>query len=491
MNTVTPAVRTAWPRSVAFLLTVSALLALSGCASHLQGAGAPAAVAVEPAPSTVPEWWKAVTKAAEGDPAFVGISAGVAEGSGRQTMAFGNSVLAPGATVTTSTRFRIGSVSKQFTSAAILLLAEEGRLTLDDKVSRFLPELQHSGEITIRQCLAHTSGYPDYYPLDFTDSRLATPIAPIDLARRSTSGQLDFPPGDHFSYSNTGYVVAGLIVEKASGVSLGDFLQRRIFVPLGMVNTTIFDGPPVESRDARGYTAFGLGPVSESLYESTGSLFGAGGIISTPTDLTLWLLALADGKVLRPASLIEMTTPFRFNDGRISRYGLGLSIRSVNGYQIWGHSGAVAGFQTLVQVIPAKRTAVAICINSEGSIIDTFRDPLIALLTKPSVPAAPVVNGPTIEAVVREWIARYATGNIDRSQLSDEFAAYLTPERLAGTRPALAALGAVQSVDVGTPAERGGFEVSSCKVTCRNGKLETVLYRNPNGKIEQFFVQRR
>src|SRR5947209_6798862 len=135
------------------------------------------------------------------------------------------------------TSFAIGSNTKQFTCAALLLLQQEGKLSLDDKVAKYYPDLTSAGEITLRDLVNHVSGYPDYYPLDFVDRRMQKPIDPDQLIRQYAGGKLDFEPGTRWSYSNTGFVIAGRVVEKVSGEAFGEFLAKRIFQPLGMSHT--------------------------------------------------------------------------------------------------------------------------------------------------------------------------------------------------------------------------------------------------------------
>ena len=146
---------------------------------------------------------------------------------------YGKSSLERNSPVGPDTMFAIGSVTKQFTSACILLLAEEGKLSVQDKVGKYFPHLTKSQEITLLDLMNHVSGYPDYYPLDFVDRRMARPISPDQLLREYAEGKLDFEPGTRWSYSNTGYVILGLVVEKVAGESFGKFLEHRILKPTG------------------------------------------------------------------------------------------------------------------------------------------------------------------------------------------------------------------------------------------------------------------
>ena len=179
--------------------------------------------------------------------------------------------------------FAIGSVTKQFTCATVLLLAEEGKLSVNDPVAKYFPNLTRAKDITLLDLMQHVSGYPDYYPLDFVDRRMQKPIAEDELLRQYAGAKLDFEPGSKYSYSNTGYILLGRVVEQVSGESFGAFVARRIFKPLGMANT-VYEPGPSDSRLAKGYTTFALSEPEEIGPEAKGWIGAAGGIFSTPTD---------------------------------------------------------------------------------------------------------------------------------------------------------------------------------------------------------------
>ncbi len=169
---------------------------------------------------------------------FTGLSVAVMK-DGKVVLArgYGKASLKNGEAVGTDTLFAAGSVTKQFTCACVLLLAEEGKLSVHDKVGKYYPGLTRADDITLYDLMTHASGYPDYYPLDFVDRRMEKAIAPDDLIRRYAGGKLDFEPGARWSYSNTGYILLGRIVEKVSGKPFGEFLQERILKPVGMEAT--------------------------------------------------------------------------------------------------------------------------------------------------------------------------------------------------------------------------------------------------------------
>ncbi len=197
------------------------------------------------------------------------------------------------------TAFAVGSVTKQFTSACILLLAEDGKLSVDDKVAKYYPNLTSAGEISLYDLMAHTSGYADYYPLDFVDRRLREPIVEDALLAEYAGAELDFEPGARWSYSNTGYTLLGRVVEKASGQPMGQFLKERVLDPLGMTHSAFEPGSDLKGR-RKGYTSFALGPLEPAVPEAKGWLGAAGGLWSTGPDLARWDLALMGERVLKP-----------------------------------------------------------------------------------------------------------------------------------------------------------------------------------------------
>ena len=152
--------------------------------------------------------------------------------------AYGNAKIEPKTLATPEMRYSIGSISKQFTAAAVLLLQEQRKLTLDDKVAKYIPDLTRANEVTIRQLLSHTSGYQDYWPQDYVMPMMLQPVTPQKILEMFAHKDLDFDPGTKWQYSNTNYVIAGVIVEKVSGMPLLEFLQKNVFTPLGMKSTS-------------------------------------------------------------------------------------------------------------------------------------------------------------------------------------------------------------------------------------------------------------
>src|SRR6185369_11560410 len=200
----------------------------------------------------------------------------VANGRLAYAKAYGDARVDPRTPATVEMRYSIGSVSKQFTATAMLMLAEEGKLSLDDPVARFLPDLTRAKDVRIRQLLSHTSGYSDYWPQDYVPPFMLRPATSESILGRWARQPLDFEPGTKYQYSNTGYVAAGMIVEKASGTPLLDFLKKRIFVPLGMQSVADVDRGRLTESDPVGYMRYGLGPLRVAPKEGPGWLFAAG-----------------------------------------------------------------------------------------------------------------------------------------------------------------------------------------------------------------------
>jgi CubicO group peptidase (beta-lactamase class C family) len=263
-----------------------------------------------------------------------------------------------------STRFRLGSITKQFTAASILLLQERGKLNIDDPVGKYMPDAPAAwSKITIYNVLTHTSGipsftgFPDYRASEWKDTN------PTELVGRFRDKPLDFEPSTKFFYSNSGYVLLGYLIEKVSGQTYADFLQQNIFTPLGMKDTGIDSNAAILPQRAQGYRRSPHG-IEHDGYISMTIPFSAGALYSTTGDLLKWEQALFGGKVLKPESLAKMTTPFK------SDYGCGLFIRTVDGHKLVTHGGGIEGFNTSLNYYPDDKLTVIVLGNLAGGAPD-------------------------------------------------------------------------------------------------------------------------
>ena len=419
-------------------------------------------------------------------PKHVGLSVAIVK-DGELVLAkgYGKRSLADGRAVAPVTLFAIGSVTKQFTCACVLLLAEEGKLSVHDPVAKFYPDLTRATDITLLDLMNHVSGYSDYYPLDFVDRRMQQPIAEDEMLRQYAGGKLDFEPGTKYSYSNTGFILLGRVIEKVSGQPFTEFLTQRILKPLGMEHTA-YEPAANDPRVATGHTSFALSAPEATGPEAKGWIGAAGGIFSTPTDLAKWNLALISGKVLQPMSYALMTSSRKLTDGRLSDYGCGLQVEIQGGRQLIMHTGAVSGFNAYNATIPGTHSVVIVFVNLEGGLGSIPGD-LLGLLLK--VPATiPDIAGPPAADAAKVLLAQYQQGEVDRSRLSDEFSAFLTTEKLEGAAARLKRFGTPTKAEVISRNERGGMEVTTTRLTFESGQLRTLMYRQPDGTVEQFFV---
>ena len=288
------------------------------------------------------------------------------------------------------------------------------------------------------------SGYRDYYPLDFVDRPMARPLPSGEIVKMFASRPLDFEPGSRYSYSNTGYLLLGQIVEKAGGEPMATAFERRLFKPLGLAHTR-YEPKRGEPGLAEGYTPLGLGAAEPSIPEGEGWIGAAGGIWSTPSDLLAWDLALMDGKVLSPASWKTMTTPRPLTEGRSSPYGCGQSIRDRGPTLYLEHSGGVSGFNARNVFIPASKSGFAAMANADwsGGVLNTIQSAVLAKLMPTA--DAPAIAGKPAKDAAMDLLTQIRANSVDRAQLGEEFNAFLTPERVAAISKTLTEAGEVQS----------------------------------------------
>ncbi len=385
--------------------------------------------------------------------------------------------------------YQIASISKQFTAAAVLLLRRDGKLSLDDAVSKYISGITGGDTITIRQLLSHTSGLQDYWPQDYSFAAMEKPTTPQGIVDRWARKPLDFASGTQWQYSNTGYVVAGLIVEKVAGEPLLPFLQRRVFKPLGMkaMDQDLATGP----RYPQGYHRYALGPVRPERPAASGWLYAAGELAMSPTDLARWDLARLNRQLLTPEEWTLQETAIKLADGKDTGYGLGVDVGEQNGRRIVEHGGEAVGFLSENIVYPDEKAAIVVLTNSDfGNAFTT----IAADLAKIVLPAG---TGQATEPARTTTAARHVydmlrSGRLDRTLMTDDANYYFTAEALADYRASLSALGEPTGFEaVRAPRLRGGFVNRNYRVTYPGRTLNVITYAEPgeNGRYEQFLVQ--
>ena len=400
--------------------------------------------------------------------------------------AYGRARLDPATDAKPDMRYSIGSVSKQFLAGAILLLVQDGKLSLDDRVSKYLPNLTQAGDVTIRELLSHTSGYQDYYPQDYVAPFMEKSATAESILDQWARKPLDFDPGTRWQYSNTNYVIAGRIVERVTGGPFFSFLAKRILQPLGMTSAIDLDEQTLGSTDAAGYTRFASGPPRPARPEGRGWLYAAGELAMTAHDVALWDISLIDHKLLKPASFEAMTPPVRLRNGAPTDYALGVGVWDAGGHPKLSHGGAVAGFVSLNTVWPDQAAAVVVLANEDGSSAPGSITSQIAPLV---LTAAEDPEGEHALQQARQIFDGLVEGKIDRSLLSSNADAYFTREVLEDASVSLKALGPPASLKQTSVELRGGMTYRHFQIQFTGKSLHLSTLTLPNGKLEQYLIQ--
>ncbi|MEP6707761.1 MAG: serine hydrolase domain-containing protein [Pyrinomonadaceae bacterium] len=398
--------------------------------------------------------------------------------------AYGDARLEPRTPATPQMRYSIGSISKQFTATAILLLQEQRKLSLDDKVSRFIPELTRANEVTIRQLLSHTSGYQDYWPQDYVMSMMLQPVTAQKIMDTWARKPLDFEPGTKWQYSNTNYVIAGVIVERASGMSLLRFLREKVFTPLGMKSVANIDQEKLGNTDPTGYLRYALGPLRPAPKEGKGWLFAAGELAMPAEDLAKWDISIMDRKLMNLMSYSEFERAVLLKNGVSTGYGLGVDVGTEAGHRALSHGGEVSGFTAENIVFPDERVAVVALTNQDAAgAAGEIAHGIAPLLLATNDPAAPQKT-----EQARKIFVGLQEGTIDRSLLTDNANAYFSELALKDFASGLAPLGTPQEFTQTRQGLRGGMTLRVYRIKFSQKTLRAWTYEMPDGKLEQYQI---
>lgn len=295
--------------------------------------------------------------------------------------------------------FEIGSVTKQFTAVATLMLVEQGKVALDADIRTYLPDFPDKGErITVENLLTHTSGIKNYTDIPAWREKIREDVSLQELIAFFKDEPLDFKPGTKWSYSNSGFVLLGAIVEKASGIAYAKFMQANIFEPLSMKHTGYGDATRLIPNRATGYHQTPDGFVNAD-YHSMTHPHAAGALVSSVDDLAIWDAAVSSGKLLKKESWARAFTDYKLADGSLAGYGYGWQIEAVKGRRIIHHGGGIPGFITEVLRMPDDGIYVAMLTNCEPPVADLTRlAELIALdaAGAPYVEPKPVAVDPAV-----------------------------------------------------------------------------------------------
>ena len=408
----------------------------------------------------------------------------VKDGQIAYVKAYGDAKLEPKLPATPQMRYSIGSISKQFTATAILLLQEQGKLSLDDKVGKYVPDLTRANEVSIRQLLSHTSGYQDYWPQDYVMPMMLQPVTAQKIMEMWAKKPLDFEPGTKWQYSNTNYVIAGVIVEKVSGMPLLKFLQQKVFTPLGMNSVADIDQEKLGDTDPTGYLRYALGPLRPAPKEGKGWLFAAGELAMPAQDLAKWDISIIDQKLLKSSSYGELGADVRLKNGLATQYGLGVSVNSQAGHRALSHGGEVSGFTAQNIVFPDDRAAVVVLTNQDAaSAAGPIAGGIAPLLFATNDPATP-----TKLEQAKKIFSDLQQGKIDRSLFTSNANAYFSDQALQDFAAGLGPLGTPQSFTQASQGLRGGMTLRVYIVRFPQKVLRAWTYEMPDGKLEQYQI---
>jgi D-alanyl-D-alanine carboxypeptidase len=408
----------------------------------------------------------------------------VYDGSVALTRAYGLARFDPPTPAVPTMRYPIGSISKQFTATAVAMLAADGKLSLDDKVADYFPHVTRADDITLRQLLSHTAGIRDYWPQDYVPPSMLQPITTQALIDRWARQPLDFEPGSQYQYSNTGYVIAGAIVEKVSGKPLMEFLDERIFGPLGMHSVADIDQGALKADAATGYQRFALGPPRLAPKEAKGWLFSAGPLAMTAEDLAKWDVSLIEGEVPGHAIFRELTREVVLRNGVGTGYALGVGVSLEGNRRVVRHGGEVSGFTAVNLVYPEDRVAIVVLVNQDavGAASEIARKIAKMLF---------VSNSPADAAMLAragEIFHDLRKGEIDRTLFTPNANAYFSEAALADIKASLKKLGSLKDFSPVAQSLRGGLTTRVYEAHFKKKSLRVVTRATTSGKFEQYTI---
>jgi CubicO group peptidase (beta-lactamase class C family) len=393
-----------------------------------------------------------------------------------------------GTPATPAMRYAIGSVSKQFTATAILLLAEDGKLSLDDKVSRWFPRLTRASDISLRNLLSMTSGYQDFWPQDYVFTAMQSGTTAAAIMQRWAAQPLDFEPGSAWQYSNTNYTIAAAVVERVSGMPFMDFLRQRVLNRVGLTTVADFDAGPLAAGDAGPFLRHGPGPLREAPKEGLHWLFGAGQLAMTAHDLATWDLSIINQSLLKPQSYRALESTMLLTNGVSTGYGLGINVGMAGGRRRLSHGGAVSGYTTTNVVYPDDKAAVVVFTNiypggggASGQLASRIAGIVLASVDTAEAGAA---------ALARQAYHGFAGGTIDNNLLTPNARDFFTAQVLADYQAGLAPLGEPTEFTPTGSSLRGGLRVRSYRIRTATMILDLTMMLRPDGKIEQYIIER-
>jgi len=391
--------------------------------------------------------------------------------------------------VTPNTRFEIGSITKQFTAAAILQLADDGKLNLDDRLAKYIGIYPPASDVTIRQLLWQTTGIPNFTAAkNFVAMAEHRPGTFAAIINTIANKPLRFAPGTRWEYSNSNYILLGRIVELASGQTYTDYLFSHVINPAGMHKTATIANEAHLSDFATGYgpgkRGSGLSPAPRF---GSGWAWAAGYLVSNVTDLSAWDNAFFGGTVVTPKDVTLATSPGKLSDGKPTTYAFGWVVDSQYGHRRIWHNGGTFGFSASNMTYPDDHLAIIGLFNNAEAPGESITAKIFDALHPDLVPAHPTPapnEDLAITARANEWIGRVQRGAIDRAQLSAEMSKALTPELVAGAKAQFSRLGAPRTLTYLGKTPQGTSTVYLYRVDFARDSVNLILSIDAAGKVD-------
>jgi D-alanyl-D-alanine carboxypeptidase len=387
---------------------------------------------------------------------------------------------------TENTAYQLASVTKQFTATGIMMLVEEGKLTLDDKLPKFFDNLPAAwSNVTVRHLLNHTSGIKSYTNLPNFRLTLRKDFTKDEIIKMAADAPVEFAPGEKWQYNNTGYYLLGMIIEKVSGKEYGAFLHERIFQPLGMTATRVNDLRAIIPNRSTGY-AWQNGKLLNGEYVSPTQPFSAGALISTVLDLGKWDAALYTEKLLKRATLEQMWTPTKLNDGKEHPYGFGWGVATQRKHKRISHGGGINGFSTEISRFVDDKLTVIVLTNAEQGGASQLAIGIAAVYLPDLVEPAPQPVADTdakLTEFLKEVISKLATGEGNPDWFTPQFRALLFPDRIKDGKQMLGAHGALKSFELLEEKPEGEMRRRTYKAVFGDSPLRCNFVITSEGKI--------
>ena len=369
------------------------------------------------------------------------------------------------------TIFQSGSVGKQFTATAVMMLVEEGKLSLDEKISKYLGEVPEAWkDITVRHLLTHTSGLTDY-PDDFDFRRDYTED---DLLKRAQAITPAFKQGDKWQYSNLGYVTLGILIHKVSGQFYGDFLQQRVFKPLGMSNTRIISEADIIPNRAAGYHFVRNELKNQEWVAPSLNTTADGALYFTVLDMAKWDAALYGETLLKESSLKQMWTPVKLNNNTTFDYGFGWGFSQMNSHRLIEHSGAWQGFTSYIGRYVDDQITVIVLDNLAGGNAGKIGRHIVGIYEPKLARTAIADNEPQVTALANTLLHKFTDGVADQNSFTPSLRADLFPARAQRISQLLKSLGPLQKMELVERGDKDGARSYGYQLNFQKG---TRLWR--------------